>query len=106
MKHLLAILSLSVFDRMLATGLVWTVVWIGSLQFAPAAHESIHHDAHHEDHHCAVELFNEGVLMGEVAIGIDGPKSLVLALDEIAIAVSDISEAWRTPPGRAPPTLG
>ncbi len=83
--------------------LALSVVWIGALHYAPAAHEHLHHDAHDEDHHCVVEIFADGVLSDVVELHV------ALAAEIIATEITVRSEVWLEetkhlrPPGRAPP---
>jgi hypothetical protein len=87
----------------LATLLAGAVLWIGGLKFAPGLHEHIHDDAQQENHHCVVKVFSDGVLTGEVTVGVEAPAVLITSQDRVAPEFHVESTPWRMPPGRAPP---
>ena len=103
MIHRLLQSSHSPGRRNLAALLAMAVVWIGTLHFSPTAHAAVHDDAHEADHHCVIEVFNEGVLLGDMTVGV------ATRGEQIPSVVVSYTSAWVAspdrlmPPGRAPP---
>ena len=83
--------------------LALSVVWIGALQFTPTAHADIHDDAHEADHHCVIEVFSEGVLVGDISVGVSTPATLLHSEAETAPVIQLSPPERLHPPGRAPP---
>ena len=88
---------------LLSAVLAWSIVWIGALQFTPTAHADIHHDAHDADHHCVVEIFSEGILLGEISVSVTSPGSLLQSEAQSAEEIYLDTPDRLRPPGRAPP---
>jgi len=89
--------------RGIAAALVAAIVWIGGLSHAPAAHAAVHDHAGEADHHCVVEVFADGILVGDLRVAISARRELLATTNFVLPLAVYASDDWLTPPGRAPP---
>lgn len=90
-------------NRGVAVALVAAIVWIGGLSHAPAAHTAVHDHAGEADHHCVVEIFADGILLGDLNVAVSAPSELLVITNSVLPLAVYASDDWLTPPGRAPP---
>lgn len=88
---------------LLGAVLAGSVIWIGALHYAPAAHADLHHDATETDHHCVVEVFSDGVLIDTPDVSIHVPAERIGSEHELATPFHPEPASRLRPPGRAPP---